>query len=169
MPFPSGAFRSGGSRCRPFVVCVGVDCWRDRCQSCDLGADAIKRVGPAGWFSACRHAGESAPFRRHVVCGPTSFTATTGRSQWGPTATVASTPYARGMGCVRPHRDARANRERTGRGGRAASAEQRQPMRARVAAEVVLSVLCRVHNVTTCSGWRGCVAGWTVSAAPVRC
>jgi hypothetical protein len=78
--FPSGDFRPGASRYRPFVVCVGGGCWRHGCQSCDLCSASINKRGAAGWCSPRQDAGEIALVRRHVVCGSTPFGAISGRS-----------------------------------------------------------------------------------------
>ena len=138
IPFPSGDFRPGASCCTPFRCVRRRRLGRHGCQSCDLGSALIKSRGAAGLRSARRYAGESALFRGHVVCGPTSslrYLDGRDRSRWPR----SRRSHARGDGlCVRPHRYALANRERTRRGGGAATAQQRNPVRVKVAADGVV-------------------------------
>lgn len=95
----------------------------------------IKSRGAAGLRSARRYAGESALFRGHVVCGPTSSL----RVVIGADGRGRVDLTREGMGCVYG-RTATRWRIASGlvAGGGAATAQQRNPVRVKVAADGVV-------------------------------
>ena len=77
--------------------------------------------------------------------------------------------HAKGDGlCVRPHRYALANRERTRRGGSAAAAQQRNPVRVKVAADGLVERVISGSYGDNLKPMAGCVAGWRAPDAPSR-
>jgi hypothetical protein len=167
IPFPSGDFRPGASRCTPFRCVRRRRLGRHGCQSCDLGSAVIKSVGQPG---CAAHVG----MRARAPCfAVTSCAAQRLRCDiW--TVVISADGRGRvdltreGMGCVYGRT---ATRWRIASGlvagvlllhNSATQCASKSPP------TVLWSMSSRVHTVTTGNRWRGCVAGWRAPDAPSR-